>query len=468
MEIQGFYLMPHPPIVIPEVGRGQEFKVNTTLQSLHQLGKDIADKAPDTIILITPHGTMFEDAVALAYEERMTGNLGSFGASEISMDLPINKLLTNKIFELAVEEDLPIIMATHDLLAQYNASLHLDHGALVPLYFVNKYYTTYNLVHITYAPVDDMELYKLGILIQKAVTHLDQNAICIASGDLSHTLKEEGPYEYSPYGERFDKEFLQHLAEGDALGLLTMDEELICQAGECGRRSILLLLGLFEGKHFSGELLSYEGTLGVGYGVMRFHMGSAADSVLAKLEDKKNEVYMKKSDQKDPYVKLARESLTTYLTTGQEVTTLPDYIPEEMKNLRRGVFVSLKKRGELRGCIGTILPTTGCVAHEIIRNAIEAGIYDPRFYEVKKEELLDIDFSVDVLTEPVPALREELDPKEYGIIVRSSEKTGLLLPDLEGIDTVEQQVTIALQKAGIDSQENYSIEKFIVIRHKEE
>lgn len=137
-----------------------------------------------------------------------------------------------------------------------------------------------------------------------------------------------------------------------------------------------------------------------------------------------------------------------------------------MKNTKRGVFVSLKKFGSLRGCIGTIFPSTDNIGEEIIKNAVEAGLEDPRFSPVIPSELKDITISVDVLTEALKAPIDELDPKIYGVIVRSGRKTGLLLPDLEGINDASEQIHIALKKAGIEPEENYSIEKFEVIRHK--
>ncbi len=114
------------------------------------------------------------------------------------------------------------------------------------------------------------------------------------------------------------------------------------------------------------------------------------------------------------------------------------------------------------------MPTTDSIAEEIIRNSVDAAINDPRFNEVEKNELSDLDFSVDVLTEPEPAERKDLDPKIFGVIVTHRSRRGLLLPDLEGVDTVEEQLSIALRKAGIDPDEHYSIEKFKVVRHKEE
>lgn len=468
MKIQGFYLMPHPPIVVPEVGRGEEEKINNTSDSLHKIGEEIKLKAPDTIIIVTPHGTMFGDAIALAYEDSLQGSLRDFRAPQVSMDISVDKQLTSRIFELASEEGIPVVMADNRLLSRYNRSPGLDHGVMIPLYFVNKYYSNYKIVHITYAPLGDLQLYKFGEIISRAVNDLNTKAVFIASGDLSHRLKDDGPYDYHPHGERFDKEFLQLLQQGDVIGLFNMDMEIICNAGECGRRSVFIMMGALEGYKFSGDLLSYEGTFGVGYGIMRFNVLSEDESKLAKLEDLRRLAQNRKSNQKDPYVRLARQSLTTYLTTGRELEKLPEYVTEEMLKNKRGVFVSLKKFGELRGCIGTFLPTTNSIAEEITRNAVEAGLNDPRFSEVEEEELLDIDFSVDVLEEPIPADSTDLDPKKYGVIVSSKGKRGLLLPDLEGVDTVEEQLSIACQKAGIRKGEDYTIEKFEVIRHKEE
>jgi AmmeMemoRadiSam system protein A len=338
---------------------------------------------------------------------------------------------------------------------------------MVPLYFINKHYSNYKFVHITYAALSDIDLYKFGISIRKAVEELNENAVLIASGDLSHRLKEEGPYGYNPYGEKFDREFIDNLAKGDVKTVLSIDKETVCEAGECGRRSTVTLLGALEGKKFNGDLLSYEETFGVGYGIMKFNILSEDEPKIGELEKLRKSQYENKNNQSDPYVRLARESLTTYLTTGRKLREIPEYVPKEMKNMQRGVFVSLKKHGDLRGCIGTIFPATANVAKEIIRNAIEAGINDPRFYEVDEKELLEIDFSVDVLTEPEAATREELNPKEYGVIVRSMGKTGLLLPDLEGVNTVNEQLFIALEKGNIDQEEEYTLQRFQVIRQKE-
>ena len=165
------------------------------------------------------------------------------------------------------------------------------------------------------------------------------------------------------------------------------------------------------------------------------------------------------------YVRLARETLETYVKEERRIE-VPEWVPDEFKTKRAGTFVSLKKGGMLRGCIGTIGPVRVNVAEEIIYNAISAGIHDPRFPEVTEEELKDLVYSVDVLGAPerIQSL-EELDVKRYGVIVTSGFRRGLLLPDLEGIDTPEKQVDIALQKAGIRQSDHYDMERFEVIRY---
>ncbi len=133
---------------------------------------------------------------------------------------------------------------------------------------------------------------------------------------------------------------------------------------------------------------------------------------------------------------------------------------------KAGAFVTLKKNGQLRGCIGTIRPVQGSLAEEILRNAISAGTRDPRFSPVKPEELPELVYSVDVLGEPEPIKsKDELDTKRYGVIVENGPRCGLLLPNLAGIDTPEEQISIAREKAGISPDEPVKMYRFEVVRH---
>ncbi|KNY28273.1 AmmeMemoRadiSam system protein A [Pseudobacteroides cellulosolvens] len=168
----------------------------------------------------------------------------------------------------------------------------------------------------------------------------------------------------------------------------------------------------------------------------------------------------------DPYVNVAKNALEAFVREGK-IIDVPDDLPAEMIRDSAGTFVSIKKDGELRGCIGTISPTMPNIALEIIQNAISSGTQDPRFDEVNESELNSLTYSVDVLKDPEPVnSMEELDAARYGVIVRSGRRSGLLLPNLEGVDTPLEQISIALRKAGINPKSEFSIERFEVIRHK--
>lgn len=164
-------------------------------------------------------------------------------------------------------------------------------------------------------------------------------------------------------------------------------------------------------------------------------------------------------------VELAKQTIEEYVRTGKTISPPRDLSPELAA--RAGVFVSLKKKGNLRGCIGTFEPMAATVAEEVVKNAIAAATQDPRFHAVEKDELAELEYSVDVLSAPEKITNiKDLDPKEYGIIVVQGMRQGLLLPDLAGVDTVEEQLRITKMKAGIWTDENLEIFRFAVTRYR--
>ena len=456
--ILNYYLMPHPPIIIPAVGKGEESKARMTINACLKVGAEIEALNPETIVIITPHGVMFRDCITISYESFITGDLSRFQARNVKVKKAIDLELSEEIINLAAINDIPTLKVNCDVLSKYHRQFELDHGALIPLTFIKG---EYKIVHITYGLLENIDLFRFGTLIKQAINCLKRQTVIIASGDLSHRLSEDGPYPYSPNASLFDNTLLRFLREGDILGIFNMDKKAIEDAGECGLRSIYILLGCIR-NGFKGELLSYEGPYGVGYGVMRFTIDNSCDNL--KLIEEQGEVM--DINKKDDYVILARKSIEYYLDNNR-LMKVPDNIKQELLNLKAGVFVSLKKNQELRGCVGTFMPTKDNLALEIISNAISAAFRDPRFKALEKSELNEIDISVDVLTLPVIANKTELDPKTYGVIVSQAYKRGLLLPDLEGIDTVEEQLRIACLKAGINPHSDYQIKKFTVVRHHE-
>lgn len=466
-KIIGAYLLPHPPIILKEVGKGEEKKVQKTIEGMKKTSIDIKDKKPGVIILITPHGTIFQDAVAILARENLKGDMSMFRAKEVQFVKKNHLGLIKEIINYSGKQQIYCALINDKLEKKYNVSGDLDHGAMVPLYFIDKEYTDYKLVHITYGLLPREDLYRFGMVIQKAVEKIEEDAVVIASGDLSHRLTKDAPAGYSPKGKEFDKQLMELLEKGKIEEIFSLPSDLCEEAGECGLRSIDVMLGSCDGYETKPEILSYEGPFGVGYGVVKIDVGSKDESkkLISILQKNQMNNMNNIRSNEDEYVKYARKALETYVKYGKEIEVSED-ISQEMKEKRAGVFVSLKKAGELRGCIGTIQPITENIAKEIIRNAISAGTNDPRFYPIEEEELDQLVYSVDVLQEPEPIKSlDELDVKKYGVIVQSGRKTGLLLPNLENVNTVEEQVRIALQKAGIHPDEEYSLKRFEVIRH---
>jgi AmmeMemoRadiSam system protein A/AmmeMemoRadiSam system protein B len=449
--ITGAFIFPHPPIMIEEVGKRETKKVEASIAAAEEAAKRIGELKPDTIVIISPHGTLFRDAMSFAAEERLEGSLVKFGAPQVKIAYDNDIELLDKIMEKAEEKRVYCIPVHEDVKKSYGMDTGLDHGATVPLYFINKKYSNFKLVHITYSLLSREHHYKLGMSIRDAVSELDRKVVVIASSDLSHRLTKDAPAGFNSRGLEFDKEYVELIKNGDIEGFLSLSPDLIEDAGQCGYNSTIILLGCFDGYRLRGDVLSYEGPFGVGYCIAQLFPEGKSGKTIEKSSD--------------PYVKLAIKTLETYVRTGRK-PEIPEGLPAEMMDERAGVFVSLKKHGELRGCIGTIGPTTKNIAEEIMQNAISAGTRDPRFFPVEEEELEELEYSVDVLMEPEPIQsKDELDVKRYGVIVRSGMRSGLLLPNLEGVDTVEEQVGIALRKAGIASSEKYSMERFEVIRH---
>lgn len=457
---------PHPPIAVPEVGGEEASMVSDTQEALLELGRRLKKSGAETVVIISPHAPIFRDVIGINMSPLLKGDLGSFRAGNVRYMMENDLGMAREINKQAADLGMTVVELTETEERQYGISLRLDHGVIVPLYFLRKAKLETPLVHVSMALGDPQKLYLFGVAVRRAAESLGRRVALLASGDMSHGLTRDAPSGYMPRGKDFDSLMVRLLAIPDVEGIVKMDPGLIAQAGECGYHSIVMMLGALDGYDVKAEVLSYEGPFGVGYLVASLEPAGVnpEKSLLKKMQAAQQAAISMRQAGESYLVKLARDTLESYVSGSPPPE--PGEAPDEFQK-RAGVFVSIKKHGNLRGCIGTIQPTRSNIVEEVAANAISAGMNDPRFQPVRKDELGELDYSVDVLQPPEPvAGLHELDSVRYGVIVRSGRRSGLLLPNLEGINTPGEQVDIARQKAGIRPDEPVKLERFEVIRYK--
>ncbi len=459
-------MVPHPPMILPQVGRGKEKTIQKTIDAYRSVAAEIAELQPETIIVSSPHSIMYSDYNHISPGKGAYGDMSRFGAPGLSLQVAYDEEVREHLCDAAAASG----MRAGTL---GERERHLDHGTFIPLRFVEDAYRerkldpSYKVLRVALSGLPLLDHYALGILIQKAVNDLGRRAVFIASGDLSHYLKEEGPYGFRPEGPAYDDKIMDVMGRAAFGELFDFSPSLLEGAGECGHRSFTIMAGAFDCTALSTHVYSHEDVTGVGYGVISFHPeGYDATRNFGEQYVKKHDAYLaERKANEDAYVQLARKTVETYVLEGPEASVEMD-VPAEMQSERAGVFVSLHIDGNLRGCIGTIEPIRENIAAEIIGNAISACSRDNRFTPVTKAELPYLEYSVDVLGETEPVSDpSELDVKRYGVIVSNRGRRGLLLPNLEGVRDVEQQISIARQKAGIREDEPIELERFEVIRH---
>lgn len=430
MAVLGAYVLPHPPVLLPEIGRGEEGKLLRTQEAYAQAAKEIVQLQPETVVIVSPHSVCYRDYFHISPGNGAQGDFAVFGAPGLSVTADYDTALVAALTEQTSAKGLA---AGTDGQRQRE----LDHGTMIPLYHLQQAGYQGKIVRIGLSALSYGDHFSLGQCITQAAARLDRRVVVIASGDLSHYLLEEGPYGYRPEGPEYDRQVTAALAQGKLSLLMDFSAHLCSEAGECGHRAFVIMAGCLDGILLESQLLSYEGPFGVGYAVASFQ---------------------------DAYTALARQALALYVKR-KEVLSVSSDLPEEIGSRQAGVFVSLKKDGALRGCIGTIQGVQEHLGREIIENAIAAASRDPRFAPVAPHELERITCTVDVLSEAEPVTDfNMLDVQRYGIIVTQGGRRGLLLPHLEGVDTVQEQLAIALQKAGIMNGP-YQLERFEVVRH---
>jgi AmmeMemoRadiSam system protein A len=450
---------PHPPIMVAAVGGSRAEVTRASSDALKAAGQALAVFDPDAVVVMSPHAPALADAIAVDDSPSMSGAMSQFGDANVHSWTGDPHLAHALLTELAAR-DVPAVARTDDDRLRPG---WLDHAVLVPLSFLDplQHYPLV-VISLSYRPYAEHRV--VGQALADAAARTGRRIAFVASGDLSHRLTPDAPAGYSPRAASLDEAIVGLVRQGRLKDLSAIDQGLVDAGGECGLRSFIALGGFAGEDPVPTRVLAYEGPWGVGYLtalVGQAALDAADDRALATSQrgSKGGSAGMPESE----VVALARTAIEAFVREGRRIED-PQLAGAEYPE-RAGAFVSLHIGDALRGCIGTVLPTRDTLAEEVAANAVEAATRDPRFGPLAPHELDDLVVKVDVLHAPESCSLDELDPKRYGVITSSGWRRGLLLPDLEGVDEVREQVAIAMQKAGIRPGEPCSYERFKVDRY---
>ena len=428
-----------------------QFYPESPSQLRTMIGGLVDEKAEkkDVIGLISPHaGYIYSGAVAGAVISRVKfkDTFIIMGPNHTGRGKPLSIMTegtwATPLGKIQIDSELAKRILARSRHLQQDTGAHLyEHSIEVQLPFLQYFKPDIKLVPIILAYASG-DIYKeIGKEIARAIKELKRGAVIIASSDMTH-------YEPQESAQSKDRQAIDAILELNEDELLKRVEEL--NISMCGYApAVSLIAAAKELGANKAELVKYQ-TSGDVSGDYSAVVGYAGIIITRELH---------------PLTALARQTVELYVKE-HKVPSPPQELTPEMKE-QAGVFVSIHKLGDLRGCIGTFEPQQDNVAEEIITNAISSATGDPRFPPIAPDELEDLDYSVDVLTRPVPVKsKDQLDPKKYGVIVECGWRRGLLLPDLEGVDSVDHQIEICRLKAGISPDEPLKLYGFEVKRYK--
>lgn len=255
-------ISPHPPIIIPTIGSKEDLEqVSGTIKGMRRLGKIFQKERPETLIVVSPHAPVDLNYFTVLSGERLCGNFQMFGDFETELCFDNDKDIVEEIIRNSERNNIPLRVLGEDF---------LDHGTLVPLYYLSENFSSFKLVSLAYSFLDREEHLKFGEMLFEIMQKSPKNIAFVASGDLSHRLIPGAPAGFSPKGKEFDERIINLLKKKDIEGILNLDPEFVEEAGECGYRSIIILLGILKNLNWEPEIISYEGPFGVGYLVANF------------------------------------------------------------------------------------------------------------------------------------------------------------------------------------------------------
>ena len=256
-------ICPHPPIIIPSIGKENLKLVNKTKIAMEKLEEEFYASKPEMVVVISPHSPMMPEAFSLNMAESFSGNFQDFGDFTTKLEFRSDKEFSHKLKERCEDHNFPLIMYTNE---------QLDHGVLVPLYYLTKHTPNIPIVPISFSLLDYQTHHNFGKIIMEQIQEINKRVAVVASGDLSHRLTVSAPAGYSPQGRIFDDKLVELIKKNSVSPVLGLDQDLIEEAGECGLRSIVILLGVLNRLKCKPQVFSYEGPFGVGYLVANYKL----------------------------------------------------------------------------------------------------------------------------------------------------------------------------------------------------
>lgn len=255
---------PHPPIIVPEIGGREVEKIASSTNAMRELADEVESIGPETLVVMSPHTPLYADAFTVKTAPQLSGSFRTFGAPQVRVESMPDLELAAEVVDRARDRG---VVVDQVKAGPVRGGGELDHGILVPLYFLSR--KRYPLVCLSMSLLDYRDHYQLGIAIREAAEGLKRSTVFVASGDMSHRLIPGAPAGYSPRGAEFDRQIVDIVESADFGRLFKLDPALVDEAGECGLRSIFALAGAVDGHVVDSKVLSYEGPFGVGYLVAR-------------------------------------------------------------------------------------------------------------------------------------------------------------------------------------------------------
>lgn len=442
MAIPCSVLMCHAPIVIPDVAGHRARQCAETTRAMSDIASRICAHGPDVVVLVSPHAPRHTTRWGICTQSPLTGNFGRFGADHIGVTVPGAPLAAARVTPIARD----LRLTTREI-----AGDNLDHGALVPLYFLRQAGWDGPTLLIALPQSGTKTEERMGQAIARAAEQAGERWVILASGDMSHRLNPNAPAGYHPLAKEFDRTFKARIDAGDLRGACSIEAGLREIAAEDVIDSVAVAAGAVGYRSQGYRSYAYEGPFGVGYLEAVLHEESPPNSGAHDYSENRPWPMM---------LQIAREAILARITHN---AYRPPVLPKPW-NAPQGVFVTLRRAdGGLRGCIGHVEPLFSGLSEEVADCAAAAATQDTRFARVSPSELPQISIEVSLLSRPEPVLdMSDLDPKRYGLVVSSGRARGVLLPNVPEVNTVEDQLRIAAAKGQLPPGRPWVIERFEV------